>query len=59
MKWNTEKKNEMEKTYDFVGNDITPDCIFFFFQYFDALRNMYGTAHARLYCLFEIYGIEM
>ncbi len=49
-----------KKTYDFVGNDITPVFFFFFrFKYFNALRNMYGTAHARFYCLFEIYGFEM
>ncbi len=33
--------------------------LLFRFKYFNALRNSYGTAHARSYCLFELYGIEM
>ncbi len=33
--------------------------LLFRFKYFNALRISYGTAHARSYCLFELYGIEM
>ncbi len=54
-KWNPEKK-------PMILLEMTSHQFFFFFfrfKYFNALRNMYGTAHARFYCLFEIYGFEM